>query len=66
MSLNQLSVTSFREKFVERSTTLKTNTSPLTTDKQILMLNVKWKGYDDPSDQTLEPEEGLLYEDCPI
>jgi hypothetical protein len=30
------------------------------------MLNVKWKGYDDPADQTLEPEEGLLYEDCPI
>lgn len=25
------------------------------------MLNVKWKGYDDPADQTLEPEEGLLY-----
>ncbi|QGA14023.1 hypothetical protein EYB26_001675 [Talaromyces marneffei] len=28
--------------------------------KNVLMLNVKWKGYDDPSDQTLEPEEGLL------
>ncbi|GAM34418.1 hypothetical protein TCE0_015f01987 [Talaromyces pinophilus] len=27
---------------------------------KILMLNVKWKGYDDPADQTLEPEEGLL------
>lgn len=29
------------------------------------MLNVKWKGYDDPADQTLEPEEGLLYEGLP-
>ncbi|EED23086.1 conserved hypothetical protein [Talaromyces stipitatus ATCC 10500] len=28
--------------------------------KNVLMLNVKWKGYDDPADQTLEPEEGLL------
>lgn len=26
-----------------------------------LMLQVKWKGYDDPADQTLEPEENLLY-----
>jgi chromobox protein 1 len=26
-----------------------------------LMLTVKWKGYDDPADQTLEPEDGLLY-----
>ncbi|RAO69854.1 uncharacterized protein BHQ10_005866 [Talaromyces amestolkiae] len=25
-----------------------------------LMLHVKWKGYDDPADQTLEPEKGLL------
>ncbi|KAL1966967.1 hypothetical protein VTN77DRAFT_3711 [Rasamsonia byssochlamydoides] len=25
-----------------------------------LYLNVKWKGYDDPADQTLEPEENLL------
>ncbi|OKL56351.1 hypothetical protein UA08_08533 [Talaromyces atroroseus] len=25
-----------------------------------LMLNVKWKGYDDPADQTLEPEDSLL------
>lgn len=25
------------------------------------MFQVKWKGYDDPKDQTLEPEENLLY-----
>jgi chromobox protein 1 len=25
-----------------------------------LMLQVKWHGYDDPADQTLEPEENLL------
>lgn len=28
--------------------------------KNVLMLKVKWKGYDKPEDQTLEPEEGLL------
>ena len=26
-----------------------------------LLLQVKWKGYDDPADQTMEPEENLLY-----
>lgn len=25
-----------------------------------LLLQVKWKGYDDPADQTMEPEENLL------
>lgn len=26
-----------------------------------LLLQVKWQGYDDPADLTLEPEENLLY-----
>lgn len=26
-----------------------------------LQFEVKWKGYDDPSDMTVEPEENLLY-----
>lgn len=33
----------------------------LTMRQGALLLQVKWKGYDDPSDQTLEPEENLLY-----
>ena len=28
------------------------------------MLKVKWKEYDDPADETWEPEEGLLYAAC--
>ena len=26
-----------------------------------LLLQVKWKGYEDPADQTMEPEENLMY-----
>lgn len=33
----------------------------LTMRQGTLLLQVKWKGYDDPADQTMEPEENLLY-----
>lgn len=36
----------------------------LTDEQGTLLLQVKWKGYDDPSDQTMESEENLMYALC--
>ncbi|EEH09509.1 heterochromatin protein HP1 [Histoplasma capsulatum G186AR] len=35
--------------------------SPLRNIQGTLLFQVKWKGYEDPQDQTLEPEENLVY-----
>lgn len=40
------------------------NCDSLTGPQGSLLLQVKWKGYDDPADQTMEPEDNLLYVTC--
>lgn len=34
---------------------------PLIVRQGTLLLHVKWKGYENPEDETMEPEENLLY-----